>query len=157
MHSLNRSKILPFAPEFIRDIILDVEKYPEFLPWCRYVKILAQEDDSLTADMIVSFKGFQEKYTSTINCTENSDEYIINVEAINGPFKFLKNIWQIQKSLEHNVSDANMQTKLQFTIDFEFKSRILDKIVGMFFEVATNKMIDAFETRASALIAQTRV
>lgn len=156
MHSLNRTKTLPFAPEFIRDIILDVEKYPEFLPWCKYVKIITQEDDIFTADMIVSFNGFQEKYTSEIKHTENNEIYIINVEAINGPFKFLKNNWYIAKPLQHQTAEESINTKVQFHIEFEFKSKILDKIVGMFFETATNKMIDAFETRANKVNSQMR-
>lgn len=171
MHSLKKSKSLQFTAETIKDIILDVEKYPEFLPWCKYVKVLSKEVNIFTAEMVVSFKGFQEKYVSKVKYEINKQGYVINVDSISGPFKYLKNIWWIKRepSLQIEQSDLrcdsmnrelvtnhasfhndvkSSQALVEFQIDFEFKSMILDKIVGIFFEVATSKMINAFEKRA---------
>ena len=174
MHSLKKSKPSQFTAEIIKDIVLDVEKYPEFLPWCKYVNVLSKEVKIFTAEMVVAFKGFQEKYVSEVECKVNKDGYVINVKAVSGLFKYLKNVWWIKRepllqAEQYNLGYNSMnpeiitnhtgshndvmlsQAQVEFQIDFECKSMILDKIVGIFFEAATSKMIDAFEKRAHYL------
>jgi coenzyme Q-binding protein COQ10 len=146
MHSFRETRIMPYRAELIRDIILDIEKYPEFLPWCKSAKIIEpKNEDFLTAELVIEFSGFVENYVSKVVTNCEKDSYTIKVVAISGPFKHLNNIWQI-KQLDNG-------TKVDFSIDFAFKSRILGIIVGMVFSVATEKMIGAFESRASSLLA----
>jgi len=140
MHSFKDTRLLPYEAKLVRDIILDIEKYPEFLPWCSEAKLLSQSEKELTAQLTISYKFFRETYTSVVITTDTPEEYTINVEAISGPFKKLKNFWSIRK--------INNHCEVKFSIDFEFKSAILDAVIGTFFSMATNKMIKAFETRA---------
>lgn len=134
---------MPYKANLIREIIMDIEKYPEFLPWCKKAKIIAKNDDFFTAELFLEFKGFTESYVSKVMTSSENGSYCIEVVAISGPFKLLKNIWTI-KQLDNG-------TKVDFSIDFVLKSRILDMIVGMIFSVATEKMIGAFEARANEL------
>ena len=143
MHSFQETRIMPYKATLIKDIIMDVEKYPEFLPWCNKAKIIEKNDNFLTAELFIVFKGFEESYVSKILTSHEKDTYYIEVVAISGPFKLLKNIWSI-KHLENGA-------KVDFSIDFAFKSRILDILIGMVFSIATEKMIEAFEDRADQL------
>lgn len=140
MHSFNDTRLLPYQAELVRDIVLDIEKYPEFLPWCSKAKLLSKAETELTAELTINFKLFTESYKSRIITTENKESFEINVEAISGPFKKLTNFWSIKK--------LNNDCEVNFSIDFECKSMILDSVIGTFFSMATNKMINAFETRA---------
>lgn len=140
MHSFKDEKLLPYKAELIRDIILDIEKYPEFLPWCSQATILNRTENDITAELVITFKAFSESYISRINTSSDDGSYTINVEAIRGPFKKLTNSWSIKNS--------NNGCIINFFIDFEFKSMILDAVVGTFFSIATDKMINAFEARA---------
>ena len=131
------------------DLVMDVEKYPQFLPWCLAAKITkrfpAKEfRDHLEADLAISFKGFTQKYSSDIRASKTIDnEFLISVAAIDGPFKSLVNSWQFK--------DISGGCEIEFFIDFEFRSMILGKMIGMIFEKATSKMIDAFEKRAQEI------
>ena len=140
MHSFNDTRLLPYQAELVRDIILDVEKYPEFLPWCFKATLLSKAENELIAELTINFKLFTESYTSQIITTENKEGFEINVKAISGPFKKLTNFWSIKK--------LNNDCEVNFSIDFEFKSTILDSVIGTLFSMATDKMINAFETRA---------
>lgn len=134
---------MPYKASLINEIIMDIEKYPEFLPWCKKARIIEKNDDFITAELFVEFKGFTESYVSKVITSSENESYHIQVVAISGPFKLLKNIWSI-KQLDNGA-------KVDFSIDFAFKSRILDMIIGMVFSVATEKMIGAFEDRADKL------
>lgn len=144
MHSFKDSKLMPYEAKLIKDIIMDVEQYPLFLPWCNEAKILTRNNDFVTAKLGIIFKGFSESYISKIKFDEADEQYCIFVEAISGPFEYLKNIWVIKK-------DEKL-TKVDFSIDFKLKSKILDLVIGMVFSSATEKMILAFENRARELI-----
>ena len=143
MHSFRETRIMPYKADLISQIIMDIEKYPEFLPWCQKARIILQNDDFLTAELCVEFKGFTESYVSKVTKNTKSGEHYIEVVAISGPFKLLKNIWSI-KQLDNGA-------EVDFSIDFEFKSRILDVVIGMVFSTATEEMIGAFEARADKL------
>jgi coenzyme Q-binding protein COQ10 len=145
MHSFQETRIMPYKHDLIDKIIMDIEKYPEFLPWCKKARIISKNDDFLTAELSVEFKGFTENYVSKVVRRAETSVYYIEVVAISGPFKLLKNIWSIK--------ELDNKTKVDFSIDFEFKSRILDMVIGMFFSTATEKMIGAFEARAEKLSA----
>jgi coenzyme Q-binding protein COQ10 len=144
MHSFKSSKLMPHEAKLICDIIMDIEKYPEFLPWCSSAVILSREGNKVTASLEISFKGVSQSYVSEVLLVDTENHYMITTKAISGPFKRLENIWSIKK-------DNNM-TKVDFSIDFEFKSRILDAVMGMIFSKATTKMVLAFEDRARELL-----
>ena len=149
MPSHKETKILPYTAKQMLDLVIDIENYPKFLPWCLASRIRQRiNQNHLIADLVISFKAFSEKYTSEVKVTTISDdEYRIEVIAIEGPFKNLVNKWHF-KNLSNN---GNPSTSIEFFIDFEFRSIILGKMIGVIFEKATNKMIDAFEKRAKEL------
>lgn len=145
MPSLNRTKILPHNAKKIYDLVMDIEKYPEFLPWCKNARITKViSENNLQADLLINFKNFFEKYSSNVVHTQNGDVYEVNVKAISGPFKNLENRWKILKIDEENC-------QVDFFIEFEFNSIFLGKMIGMIFERATEKMMDAFEERAKKI------
>ena len=144
MPSFKQAKILPYSAKQIHDLVMDIEKYPEFLPWCKQAKIIEQiSEENLIADLLINFKNFFEKYTSDVKCGNNQNgEYFVNVVAIKGPFKSLINKWNF-KDLEGEKSCL-----VEFFIDFQFNSFLLEKMFGSVFERATEKMMTAFEERA---------
>lgn len=121
---------------------MDIEKYPEFLPWCKKAKIVEViSANNLTADLLINFKNLFEKYRS--NVTHGIDEkgqYFVDVNAIEGPFKMLTNQWKLK-----DVEDG---CQVEFFIEFTFNSFLLDKMLGSIFARATTKMMSAFEARA---------
>lgn len=143
MHSFQETRVIPYKAKLINEIIMDIEKYPEFLPWCKKAQIIAKNNNFLTAELFLELKGFTESYVSKVVTNAKNDNYYIEVVAISGPFKLLKNAWAI-KQLDNGA-------KVDFSIDFVLKSRILDTIVGMVFSAAVEKMVGAFEARADKL------
>ncbi len=131
---------LPYTPEQLFDLVADVDRYPEFLPWCMATRVRQQDDKEMIADMVIGFKIFRESFTSRV--TLNRPEKI-DVMYENGPFKYLENHWIFEPSGNGCVID--------FSVDFEFKSRLLEKAIGAVFQEAVHRMVGAFETRARAL------
>jgi coenzyme Q-binding protein COQ10 len=136
-------KVLPHSPEHMYALVADVEKYPEFLPWCIATRINKREDEGTTliADMVIGFKMVREKFTSRVVLTEPRQ---IDVNYFDGPFKYLENKWIFEP---HGDGDC----LVDFYVDFEFRSRLLEKIMGPLFEKAVHRMITAFESRADEL------
>ncbi len=148
MPSFHQVKVLPYNAQELFYLVLDVKSYPEFLPWCRAAKIISENENQIIAELVIQLKGFSDKYQSRIIYSNDLKEqrYSIEVEAISGPFKYLKNSWQFSKE------DSN--SKIEFFIDFKMKFAIVDKLVGIFFADATEKMVDAFEKRADTILTK---
>ncbi|MCC8417577.1 MAG: type II toxin-antitoxin system RatA family toxin [Rickettsia endosymbiont of Bryobia graminum] len=144
MPHFHQEKILPYDAEKLFNLVLDVESYPEFIPWCEAARIISQNENRIIAELVIKIKTFTEKYQSRVTSYSSNQLFIIEVEAISGPFKYLKNSWKFSK--------IDTGTKVEFFIDFQMKLTIFDNLVGMFFGEATKKMIDAFEKRAQALL-----
>lgn len=146
MPSLTQKKILPHSAQNMFELVMDIEKYPDFLPWCKAAKITKIiSDKNLEADLLINFKSFLEKYSSNVEHGKNNDgSYYINVVAIRGPFKNLVNRWNFREV-------AEKKCEVEFFIDFEFSSFLLGKMIGLIFEKAAEKMMDAFEKRAVEL------
>ena len=149
MPSHTEHKILPYTSKQMLDLVLDIENYPQFLPWClagRITKLI--DDNHFIADLVISFKAFTQKYTSDVKTAKISEnEYKVEVVAIDGPFQNLVNHWRFQDLPNY----PKPHSKIEFFIDFDFKSKIFGKMIGLVFEKATNKMINAFEKRAHQL------
>ncbi len=147
MPKFAEKKILPHKAKQIFDLVMDIEKYPDFLPWCkqaRIVNLISQEN--LQADLLIGFKGFVEKYRSNVKFFVDEQEvFIIQTTAIEGPFKQLFSEWKI-KDIENNSCE------IEFFIDFNFNSFLLEKMIGAIFEKATQKMVKCFEERAMKIL-----
>ena len=146
MPNLTQTKTLPHRASSMYELVLDIEKYPEFLPWCKGAKITKIiSAENLEADLLINFKSFFEKYSSNVEHKKNDDgSYLINVVVIRGPFKNLVNRWKFR-----DVGEKKCE--VEFFIDFEFSSFLLTKMIGTIFEKAAEKMMDAFEKRATEL------
>jgi coenzyme Q-binding protein COQ10 len=131
--------ILPYTVSQLYALVADVEKYPEFIPWCVAARIRERDEKSILADLVVGFKGITEKYTSRVHLREKE----IEVEYINGPFAVLENNWKFT-AVENGV-------KINFYIKFQFKSSLLQALIGGLFEKAVHKMVGAFTDRAKKL------
>ncbi|MGC6518013.1 MAG: type II toxin-antitoxin system RatA family toxin [Candidatus Puniceispirillaceae bacterium] len=134
-------RILRHQPEQLYALVADVAKYPEFLPWCLAARIRSKDEQALVADLIIGFQMFKERFTSHVRLDEDAKE--IHVEYAEGPFKYLTNRWRF---LPHEQG-----CEIDFYVDFEFNSRILQTVIESLFTEAVKKMVGAFETRADAL------
>ena len=142
MHKYSNSIVLPFNAKQLYDIVIDVEAYPEFLPWCLSSRIVKKHDDNnFNAELTVGYKAIDEKYISRIQA--EYEKKIIST-AISGPFKSLDSSWYFK-----NIDKK--QCRVDFMIEYQFKSFFLDKVMGSLFKKATIKMLDAFEQRARNL------
>lgn len=134
-------RILPHTPEQMFDLVADVERYPEFLPWVTAIRIRSRADGHFVADMVVGFKMFREKFTSHVDLVR---PLRVDVLYKDGPFRYLNNHWVFEPS-------GTESCLVDFYVDFEFRSKILQKAMGKVFNEAVQKMVSAFETRASSL------
>lgn len=138
------NRFLPYSSQQMFDLILDIEKYPEFLPWCTNLRITQKEKNFYIANMIVHFKGFQTSFVSHIQY--NSQDHSIDVHYVHGPFKHLKNLWKF--------NETSQGCQVYFYIEFEFKSKLLQFTIGHFFTEMNKKMILAFEKRAHQMYSE---
>jgi coenzyme Q-binding protein COQ10 len=140
------TKILPYTAAQMFDLVADVARYPEFLPWTSAARIRSTKPvdggTELLADLVISFKVFRERFGSKVTLL-NSDQRILT-EYIDGPFKHLKSTWQFRDREQGGCEVA-------FEVDFEFKNKVLAGIIGMVFQEAMGRVVRAFEARALAL------
>ena len=126
-------------------MVLDIEKYPDFVPWCIEGKILEKKESKdfieIRADLKVGKKFINETYSSLVLYSKKKD--LITVTTIKGPLKYLKNEWKFK--------EINDKTLLDFSIDFELQNNFLNMIMKNYFNFGLNKITDAFEQRAIKL------
>ena len=139
-HKFTSSRDLPFDFKDLYDLVLDIEKYPEFLPHIEDIVIISKAKSQIEADMYVKFASFSQNYRSIVKFESGEDSAFVEVNAIEGVFKHLYNRWSFTK-------EGN-STKIEFEIDFEFSSKLLDNLAGPVFESISKKMIESFEQRA---------
>lgn len=124
-------------------LVADVERYPEFLPWCVATRIRSREENAFTADLIAAFAAFREQYTSRVKL--DPEAKVIVIEYVDGPFDHLTNRWRFI-ALEAGC-------EIDFDIDFRFRSKTLDALISGVFTKAIRKMTESFEVRAHKLYA----
>lgn len=134
------TQFFPYSPEQLFALVADVEKYPQFLPWCRAARVTERQEHTFLGELIISFAHMSESYVSRITLTPYS---AIDVVMVRGPFEHLTNSWRFTP--EHGG------TRIDFTLDFQFRSKILEKLMGGLFAKATARMVDAFSARADTL------
>ena len=136
----SETRRMPYTPEQMFDLVADVRRYAEFLPWVSAMRVRKDAPEETLADMIVGFKGLRETFTSRV--TKERATWI-HVDYIDGPLKYLHNDWRF--------SPAPEGCEVQFSVDFAFKNRVFEMLAGQVFGMALRKMIGAFEDRAKAL------
>jgi coenzyme Q-binding protein COQ10 len=137
----SETRYLPYSPEQMFDLVADVQRYDEFLPWVVAVRIRSSSKSETIADLVVGFNAFKERFTSRVQ-KERPDRII--VDYIEGPLKYLHNQWSFERSPDGG-------TEVHFAVDFAFKSRLFESLAGAMFDRALRRMTDAFEQRAAAL------
>ncbi|MGC8475180.1 MAG: type II toxin-antitoxin system RatA family toxin [Acetobacteraceae bacterium] len=133
-------QVLPYSPEQLFDLVADVARYPEFLPWCVGARIRSRTQELIVADLTIGFGPFRESFTSRVTLDRPN---AVNVTYENGPFRYLRNHW--------GFTPAPGGTEVDFFVDFEFRSRILQAAIGPVFTEAVRRMVAAFRRRAAAL------
>lgn len=142
----SEKRVVPYSDEQMFALVADVERYPEFLPWCAAVRIRSREEATFTADLIAAFGALRERFTSRV--VLDHPARTITIEYIEGPFEHLTNRWVF------STSEAGCE--VAFDIDFRFRNRTLDTLVSGLFTRAIEKMTGAFVTRADELYGGAR-
>jgi coenzyme Q-binding protein COQ10 len=132
---------LPYTPEQLFDLVADVERYPEFLPWCLAARVRQRQGNTITADLLIGFRMVRERFTSRVVLDRPGR---IDVSYSEGPFRYLNNHWDF-------IRQPDGSCLIDFYVDFEFRSRLLQKIIEVLFHEAVKRMVGAFEARARRL------
>jgi coenzyme Q-binding protein COQ10 len=138
-------KRLPYSAEQMFEMVADVRRYPEFLPWCVGASVVSQQEGELIADLTIGFKMFRETFRSRVTLEKPTH---VHVEYLTGPFRYLNNHW--------HFATIEGGTEVSFFVDFEFKSRLLQAVIGTVFNEAVRLMVRAFERRAMVLYGRER-
>ncbi|CUW40391.1 Oligoketide cyclase/lipid transport protein [Magnetospirillum sp. XM-1] len=133
-------RVLPYTPEQLFELVADVARYPEFLPWCVASRIRSRDGDVFFADLVIGFKMVRERFTSKVTLTRPNR---VDVTYTEGPFKHLNNHWIFKPHPQG--------TEIDFYVDFEFRSKLLQTMIGALFNEAVKLMVGAFEKRAKQL------
>ena len=131
------SRAVAYSPAQLFDLVADVGRYPQFLPWCVGARIRSRTEAELVADLTIGFGPFRESFTSRVALDRPGS---IKVRYENGPFRYLNNHW--------TFAPDPMGCKVDFFVDFEFRSRILQAAIGVVFHEAVRRMVNAFLARA---------
>ncbi len=141
MPTHQEKKILPYTKEQLFDLIVDIDAYPKFLPWCVGARITKKEEQVIWADLMIGYKMLREKFSSKV-VLEYPD--MITVEYQTGPMKYLRNYWRLREM-------PGGHTEIDFFVDFEFKSKLFHSLSVLFLNEIIKHMVSAFEERAEEL------
>ena len=141
MASINETRQLPYSAEQMFDLVADVGRYGEFLPWVAATRVRSDDGEEMIADMLVGFKSLREKFTSKV--TKARPERI-EVQYLDGPMRDLDNVW-----LFRPVGEGACE--IDFSVSFSFRNALFEKLAGQYVDRAFRKMVTAFETRAEEL------
>jgi len=140
-------RVLPYTPEQLFDLVAAVDRYPEFLPWCVGSRVIRTDGPVVYTDLIIGFRMFREQFTSKVTLDRPKR---IDVSYTRGPFRYLNNHWIF------NPVGAD-SCEIDFYVDFEFRSRVMQKLIGALFNEAVKRMVAAFENRAKQLYGPSRL
>jgi coenzyme Q-binding protein COQ10 len=140
MPGIRETRHLPYTAEQMFDLVADVARYPEFLPWVIATRVRSDDGHEMVADMLVGFKALREKFTSRV-LKDRPDR--LEVIYVDGPMRDLDNVWHFRTSPGG--------CEIDFRVEFAFKNKMFEMLAGQYFDRAFRKMVAAFETRADAL------
>lgn len=143
MFTHKEQQILPYPIEHVYAIVAGVEAYPEFIPWVTSVKVLDKQDNKISYEICVGFKGLSTSFVTedVFELNKNIEISLVKSNKISSPFKSLYNVWRFEKIDENH-------TLVHFHIDFDFKSIILGKMFSGVFLLAQQKIFQSFHNRA---------
>jgi coenzyme Q-binding protein COQ10 len=138
-------QLVPYRPEQLFDLVADVGRYPEFLPWCVGARVRSRTETEEVADLTIGFGPFRETFTSRVGLDRPR---VVKVRYEKGPFRYLNNQWEF---IPHSKG-----TEVAFFVDFEFRSRVLQAAIGVVFNEAVKRMVNAFRKRAQQIYGPPR-
>jgi coenzyme Q-binding protein COQ10 len=141
MPGIHEVRRLPYSAEQMFDLVADVARYPEFLPWIMATRVRSDSETEMVADMLIGFSAIREKFTSRVE-KRRAEE--IRVHYVDGPLRDLDNVWHFRPL-------GDQACEIDFRVEFTFRNALFEKLAGQYFDRAFRKMVAAFETRASAL------
>lgn len=130
-------KLLPYRPEQMFDLVADVGEYPKFLPWCAGARVRSRTETQLVGDLTIGFGPFKESFTSRVTLER---PHRVQVTYEDGPFRYLNNQWLFEPDPKG--------CRVSFFVDFEFKNQLLQRAIGVVFNEAVRRMVNAFLKRA---------
>ncbi|MFM5908540.1 MAG: type II toxin-antitoxin system RatA family toxin [Novosphingobium sp.] len=146
MPGIAETRRLPWSAAQMFDLVADVGRYGEFLPWVVATRVRSDSDDEMIADMLVGFSAIREKFTSRVIKHRPGS---IEVLYLDGPLKDLDNRWQFRDLPEGGC-------EVDFSVQFSFRNIMFEKLAGQYFDKAFRKMVAAFEKRAEDLYGSSR-
>ena len=141
MAGIREKTVSPYSAEQMFDLVADVARYAEFLPWVVATRIKSDSDTEMVADMLVGFNALREKFTSRVIKERPRS---INVHYIDGPLRDLDNSWRF-------TPRADGGCDIDFCVDFTFRNPLFEALAGQYFDRAFRRMVEAFEKRATVL------
>lgn len=141
MPGIREKRVMPYSCEQMFDLVADVARYREFLPWVVATRVRSNSDEEMIADMVVGFKSLRESFTSRV---QKHRPDVIQVHYMDGPLRDLDNCWEFKP---HQSGGC----EVDFRVEFTFKNRVFEKLAGQYFDRAFRKMVAAFEGRAEEL------
>ncbi|MCL4672176.1 MAG: type II toxin-antitoxin system RatA family toxin [Sphingomonadaceae bacterium] len=141
MPGIREQRTVPYSAAQMFDLVADVARYREFLPWVVATRVRSNSDSEMVADMVVGFKNLRESFTSRV-LKRRPDE--IEVIYVDGPLRDLDNVWRFA-----DLPDGGC--RIDFDVQFSFRNRVFEALAGQYFDRAFRKMVEAFEARAHAL------
>lgn len=141
MPGIHEVRRLPWSAEQMFDLVADVARYAEFLPWVVATRVRSDSASEMEADMLIGFNALREKFTSRV---EKQRPERIKVHYVDGPMRDLDNVWQF-RALEEGGCEV------EFLVTFTFRNAVFERLAGQYFDRAFRKMVNAFEARAEQL------
>ncbi len=141
MPGIREQRVVPYSAAQMFDLVADVARYREFLPWVVATRIRSDSETEMVADMVVGFKSLRESFTSRVIKRRPEELEVIYVD---GPLRDLDNVWRFTDLPEGGC-------RIDFDVQFTFRNRVFEALAGQYFDRAFRKMVEAFETRAHAL------
>ena len=140
MPGIRETRQMPYSAEQMFDLVADVARYAEFLPWVVGTRVRSDSETEMTADLLIGFNALREKFTSRVEKVRPSE---IHVHYLDGPMRDLDNTWKFRSTPNG--------CELDFEVSFTFRNAVFEALAGQYFDRAFRKMVSAFETRANEL------
>ncbi|MEY3969273.1 MAG: hypothetical protein RL617_286 [Pseudomonadota bacterium] len=137
-----KSVLVPYSCQEMFDLVANIEAYPAFLPWCGGSSVQTEPDGSILAEVVIAFKGVQQRFTTR---NENQPHRRIDMRLHKGPFQALAGHFEFLPIGEERAC------RIQFNLEYQFSSKVLEKLIGPVFNAIAQSFVDAFVTRAEAL------
>ncbi|MFG6456209.1 type II toxin-antitoxin system RatA family toxin [Roseateles sp. BYS96W] len=148
MKQVKKSVLLWYTPQEMYELVTAVERYPEFLPWCNRVEVLASEGDTVTARLHLAYAGVRHAFTTR---NRNEAGRSVHMQLVDGPFSHLDGLWQFLPLNKPGTTGEPTACKIHFELNYAFSSGALEAVVSPVFDRIANTFVDSFVQRAESL------